>query len=527
MTDFQREKFGQDVAYVVKNVPMLKAHVEARLAEMYNISSTNNHGQDRSKRPKLATNCNMFPGAIICSLLKSDVSSLVDEKNNYVALEKTDGVRYLLLLTTLNQIPYAILIDRKMEMRVVNLDFSIALYEQEALFDGELAQNIENGLFHFLIFDLIYTGVKLTSGEPLYRNAPYTLRMKQANNIVQTMWQKQIQTEADYSFSNTQVKNTFSIKVKRYISLCNFRETFRQTVEKNIWTHHGFRVDGFVFVRSRQRVEPFRNEEQFKFKPKHLHTIDVQLYRISSGSFDLLIKNSRNSPQFYAKLVLCAENLDFLSQNAPKIDEFEKTKQNFIVECEWNDKEQTWILKNHRVDKQTPNALNTIEQTKKNIEEDIKLEELVQKFDCLTFSGPNQIHRTMAHQLLESMDGENLAIKNDTHQKMITNQNSMAYVAPVAPNEPKKGCFVHPSRVANIVACDNHFTTKVESEKKPISQHKLSPIYDSDVINDCDSSCCDKKKPVLPQFSLEDLEKLLAQTSNVNLSLFTKQLAST
>ena len=37
-----------------------------------------------------------------------------------------------------------------MEMRIVNLDISLPLFEEEALFDGELAQNIENGLFTFL-----------------------------------------------------------------------------------------------------------------------------------------------------------------------------------------------------------------------------------------------------------------------------------------------------------------------------------------------------------------------------------------
>lgn len=530
MTDFQSEQFGQDIAYVVKNVPMLRAHVEARLAEMYNIS-VSSYGQDRSKRQKLATNCSTFPGAIICSLLKSDIASLLEEKNKYVALEKTDGVRYLLLLTTLNKIPYAILIDRKMEMRVVNLDFSIAAFEQEALFDGELAQNIENGLFYFLIFDLIYTRVKLLSGETLYKNAPYTLRMRQANYMLQTMWQKEIQTEAEYSTNNTpkQLKNTFFLKVKRYIPLCDFSKTYNQILEKNIWSHHGFRVDGFVFVRSQQKAEPFRNEEQFKYKPKHLHTIDVQIFNNNNGSYDLLIKNSRNSPQFYAKLCLCTENLDFLSQNAIKIEQFSKEKKNFIVECGWSDKEQTWILKNHRSDKQTPNALNTVEQTKKNIQEDIKLYELVQLFDKKQNSLQETAHQVMAHQFLN---------KIDLDDQLPAQKQEKNVASTVLSGE--KGCFIHPSRLANIVMTDPS-TKQLESEnKKPVFEHKLSQIYEKGVNNECKCSFCDieadvinskdssMKQPVLPQFSLQDLEKLLAKTSNVaNLSLFANAASKT
>jgi len=529
MTDFRQEPFAQHVAFVIQNVPMLKAHVEARLARMYSVSALN-EDCDRGKRQRTATNCAMFPGAIVCSLLRSDVRALTDPRNNYVALEKTDGVRYLLLLTTLEKIPYAILIDRKMEMRVVNLDFSFSLFEQEALFDGELAQNIENGLYTFLIFDLIYTGVRNQNGERLYKDTPYTQRMRQANHIVKTMWQKQVSTEAEYRvYSDGEqpqpsIRNTFSLKVKRYVPLPEFSETFKQVVEQNTWKHHGFRIDGFIFVRSRQPVEPFRNEQQFKYKPASLHTIDVQLFRTNGNSFDLLIKNTRNCPQLYSKLVVCPENDAFLAQYSEEIAKCEQSKLNFIVECSWSEQNHCWILKNPRFDKQTPNALNTVEQTKKNIQENIKLEELVERFQTLSQTSQQKSQTNDAATNLQMRNSNNFVLTTTT--TTTTQQES---------TQPK-GCFVHPSRLQNITSCSvattkqlqplnpleydpeqNIVCPKAKDEFKPVCEQQLSSIYRDHLINDCQSSCC--VATAVPNFNLEDLEKLLFQTKSGSIKL--------
>ncbi len=512
MSDFRQEPFGQDVAFVVENVPMLRKHVEARLARMYNISAlSDDRGDDRSKRPRTATNCSMFPGAIVCSLLRNDLRALTDSRNNYVALEKTDGIRYLLLLTTLENIPYAVLIDRKMELRVVNLDFSLALFEQEALFDGELAQSVENGLYTFLIFDLIYTNVRTQNGDRIYRDSSYTQRMRHANHLVKTMWQKQVSTDAQYQVYSERpvqaIKNTFYIKVKRYVPLVEFNETFKRVIEQNDWTHHGYKIDGFIFVKSRQTVEPFRNENQFKYKPTHLHTIDVQLYRERIGSpYELLIKNSRNSPQFYSKLVLCQENTSFVVTHEQEIIRHEQQKRNYIVECSWNSDQQCWILKMPRLDKQTPNALNTIELTRKNIQENITLSELAEKFNSLERREPSS--------------------STFSNTPVVTEQKTMQQT-----DETKRGCFVHPSRLQNISQSSSLLPThqpqeydpvdnvhvKKNRDVKPVSEHSLSPIYQESIKSDCTCEHCQPKTSVeKPNFCLADLDQLLLQAKTLS-----------
>lgn len=385
---YRCEPFAQDVAYVVENCPSLTDHVERRLARMYDISATDG---DARQPPRAATHVKMFPGAIVCSLLRRDIPQLVDTRNNYVVLEKTDGVRYLLLLTTLGQTPYAVLIDRKMQMRIVNLDMPLLLYEQEVLFDGELAQNVDNGLFTYLIFDLIYTGAPNDQNERLRRDTPYTYRMRRANELIRGQWNKQLTTEAEYNAyggSNTgepvaRPRNTFAVKVKRYVPIGDFERTFADVQQRNVWTYHGFRIDGFIFVRSRQSVEPFRNARQYKYKPAERHTVDLQLLRTPAAneSYELLVKNARNCPQRLALLSThCRRNVEFLTQHAALIEQCHASRTNLIVECSWDVALRCWVLQEPRLDKQTPNALHTVEQTKCNIDENITLDELMQAF---------------------------------------------------------------------------------------------------------------------------------------------------
>ena len=491
---YRREPFAQDVAYVIVNSFSLTDHVERRLAYMYDISATDagqedyhaaappiKRDRDGTKRP--ATHVKMFPGAIVCSLLRSNIGALVDQRNNYVVLEKTDGVRYLLLLTTVNNTPYAILIDRKMEMRIVNVDIPLALYEQEALFDGELAQNVDNGLFTYLIFDLIYTSARNDRGEPLQRDTPYTYRMRRANDLIRGNWHKHLTTEAEYSVysetsnatsgSNSQAaprpKNTFAIKVKRYVQLSEFEKTFGDVCQRNVWTYHGFRIDGFIFVRGRQHVEPFRNTRQYKYKPADKHTIDVQLMAspTSAGQYDLLAKNARNCPEKYAWLGLCPPNLAFLERHRKEMERCHRERINFIVECSWDSALRCWILLQPRLDKQVPNALHTIEQTKKNIDENITLAELVQAFRPFVKSTPLQpMMPSPCANITATTNATTVATTNAT-----TNATTTA--------RP----FIHPSRQRNFAPI-------------PAGEHQLPWAHRTDLHDDggCECEYCAGKR---------------------------------
>lgn len=421
MTDFEPpQPFGQGICFVVKPTSQLLSHVHAQIAQRYRIveqpqstvsrnarrTTTRRSPSLQQQRQRIAKVCRVFPGAIVCSLLRSDLPKLA-EPREYVALEKTDGVRYLLLLTTLHQNPYAVMIDRKMQMRVVNLDFPKELYERDVLFDGELAQNRENGLYTYLVFDLIYAQNRADSKYELNHTTPYTIRMKLAQELVQTYWKKDLAIEADYNaYGDTgsakvraNVKNTFAIKVKRFVPCEKFMEVFRSVFEDGVWRHNGYDIDGFIFVRARQKIEAMRNLQQFKYKPADKQTIDVQLIPQDcntalcvDSAYNLLGKNAQNQPELLSPLNLCERNRLFLQQNLPTLQQFVSRRENYVVECGWDAVLQCWVLLQHRTDKSTPNAMHTIRKTKQNIDENITLQELEDLFQS------QQRQRTFANR---------------------------------------------------------------------------------------------------------------------------------
>jgi len=467
---FRCEQFAQDVCYVVQNHPVLVAHVKRRLAFMYNVAERPDSSRSRRSRREnfrggrarrhtaCAQSVDMFPGAIVCSLERRDMHKLA-KPNAYVALEKTDGVRYLLLLTSLRvhpddsqREPYAVLIDRKMQMRIVLLDFPAHLYTEEVLFDGELAQNVDNGLHTFLIFDLIFSGNKPNdpSQKALTRQTFYTNRMRHANQLLRNYWRKHINTAAEYDAygdsataaneRNGTVKNTFALKVKRYVPMRNFEQSYANVCHSGAWVHCGFNIDGFIFVPSRQLVEPFRNREQYKWKPREKHTIDLQLLpRLKNNSsssgrtdqYDLFAKSSRNTPQLFVELPLCPENNAFVTSHLVIMEQFFRNHQNFIVECTYDPYRNLWLLAQQRTDKHTPNAMHTIERTVRNIEEDIKLQEIVDLSRSLT------VQRPFDSAVYRSVQPRN---PNPSTQNFAASQDRTVVDAPVA------GAFVHPSR---------------------------------------------------------------------------------
>ena len=465
----------------------------------------------------------MFPGAIVCSLERRDMPALREPKN-YVALEKTDGVRYLLLLTSIlvnkndtRKEPYAILIDRKMQMRVVRLDFPASMYDEEVLFDGELAQSTDNGLYTFLIFDLIYTGNRgderatnysSNNNNNSWRDSTYTYRMRCANLLVRKFWRKHITTEAEYNAYSTpatahtnnngsgDVKNTFALKVKRYVPLFEFQQTYRDVCERGIWTHHGYRIDGFIFVCARQRVEPFRNKYQFKWKPADRHTIDVQLMMAvastassNTGSgetvaYNLYAKNTRNAPEFFQSVQLCEHNRAFLQQHGHEIATCHETRRNFIVECAWDSLQQCWLLLQPRPDKQTPNAMHTIEKTRRNIQENITLDEIAQL--CRQVDDrQNATERFQAHHPYRQQYQQQQQRQPEYeqhHQQHLQEQ----CVANALRNQKM---FVHPSRQKNFASF--HTVAQPQDFLQKAGNQKLPTMFGPDATPDKCRCVCD------------------------------------
>lgn len=308
-------------------------------------------GIERSDRRRLEK----FPGAVPCSLMRADLDLL--RNRHYVALEKTDGTRYLLLVTLINRIPFCVLIDRNRTVRVVNLRFDAATHERSTLFDTELVQHADTGEWVLLVFDLIASGHRLAppTRDRSVRPVPYTERMRLAADMVRNEWRPQRGTDA------------FVIRVKRFTALDQF-EALRNAER----SHNGFPTDGYVFVPVAHAVAPYRNRQMLKWKPLEQHTIDLRLH-CRANCFEFWMKDERDEPLLFAPVNRAVpRNERFLAAHGVQV----RMGTAMIVECCFDAELQSWSIVRHRADKQEPNAKYTIERTLQNVRENITKDEL-------------------------------------------------------------------------------------------------------------------------------------------------------
>lgn len=306
---------------------------------------------------------NKFPGAVPCSMMRADLELL--RTRHYVALEKTDGTRYLLLVTMMNRIPFCVLIDRNRTVRVVNLRFDTATHVRSTLFDTELVQHADSGAWVLLVFDLIASGHRLRP--PLSReqrerqrgiqhsSTSYTTRMTIASDIVRREWHPQRETDA------------FSISVKRYTQLDDF-DRLRDAAQM----HNGFPTDGYVFVPVPYDVSAFRNRHMLKWKPIEQHTIDLRLH-CRNNTFEFWMKDERDEPRLFMPVNRAVpRNERFLTAHGVSV----QLGALMIVECSFDPHANDWSIVRQRADKQEPNAQYTIERTLQNVRENITKDEL-------------------------------------------------------------------------------------------------------------------------------------------------------
>lgn len=95
-----------------------------------------------------------FPGANPISIERKDIETIV--KHDYLVALKTDGVRYLLLMTTKpnSTEPISIMIDRTLKMYEIEIWASEEYYFKGCLLEGELVWDSCQSL-NYIVFDVI------------------------------------------------------------------------------------------------------------------------------------------------------------------------------------------------------------------------------------------------------------------------------------------------------------------------------------------------------------------------------------
>jgi mRNA guanylyltransferase len=280
-----------------------------------------------------------FPGPQPVTIEKKNLHQL---KNNYIVCEKSDGERAILLLINLNNKPMCFMINRNNDFYFLDLSFKKEVYEG-SVFDGELIKT-KNGSWNYLIHDcMIYNGSS-------FIEKSHRLRYGCVIDLITKRYQNKsedcvnIKTKIFYDFGPQLIKTW---------------EHIQQTTEN--------KIDGLIFTPINGNIKFGRDTSLFKWK--ELHTIDF-LVKLVSKKINLY---------YYKKMLVIYKSFASKEKNYKSIvdfvDENTDLAEGVIIEFKIINGD-CFIPYRVRTDKAKPNGEITVNNTLKNIEESLKIEEL-------------------------------------------------------------------------------------------------------------------------------------------------------
>ena len=220
-----------------------------------------------------------FPGshpvpvdARTCRLLRHDA---------YVVALKTDGVRFLLLLTLAkgSADPIALMIDRRLTMYEVAVWANYDFFRSGTLYDGELAWNVDDHgeLTHtmsYCVFDVIsVTGTHVAT-------RPFAERLQVIYDTLFRTW-RPLAHDADVEAHVRDEHKVLSRQCDPHALTFSPKAQVPFAQMEALWAHRrttcAQRVDGLLFTARQAPMHIGRTDAILKWKP--VHTIDVALRR--------------------------------------------------------------------------------------------------------------------------------------------------------------------------------------------------------------------------------------------------------
>ena len=322
-------RFANGHAWLLSETSEIAKNLRANLCRMW--------GTD----PSLAR----FPGPQPVSIERKHIPLLTSKR--YLVTEKTDGERYLLLITELDDISYAVLVNRKNQVFLLDIAVQTTVCKGTIL-DGELIQTKKNK-FQFLVFDCVCAFGKS------FVNSDFVNRLQTAAEVV----------------SNISECKSMDFKIKEFVPLTGLERYMTHVMPK---LNH--QVDGLIFTPCALPIETGTNYSMFKWKPRYKNTVDFSLHR---GQW---VKRGSNVNWCYHAKILKNSSKTMLQRVTIHVDStlheaIQSSQDDVIVECENISlhPEECWRGLFVRKDKTYPNSLLTYSKTKLNIKENIEASE--------------------------------------------------------------------------------------------------------------------------------------------------------
>ncbi len=289
---------------------------------------------------------------------------------NFCAALKTDGVRSMLLMTMYENSPIAVLIDRKMDCREIEI-WAPRGYFDDTLYDGEIVTEESETVDRidvFLTFDMyVNQGTSMLLDD-------YTTRIDSMNkSILETTSSENIECSvAEMNKVYIPSLTGMIIRPKCILPVSEVRSVWTRRLN----TPH--LNDGIIFTPNTTVMATTR---VYKWKP--LHTIDVHIFRDDTKPY--INQSNQLVPQLTIHDRQKVYHLDEVRTNILVKSYFDKNidKDFVIVECTCDisshDNKVSFLPIRIRGDKTKPNNAYVTKETLINIKENLKFTDLVEK----------------------------------------------------------------------------------------------------------------------------------------------------
>lgn len=291
-----------------------------------------------------------FPAPQPVSLERRDLSKLIEYE--YLVCAKSDGMRFLLVCYGGNNY----MVDRAFKFYKVNINFrndelynSTGPLELGGIFDGELVLN-KQGKWQYVVHDCINIYGK-----------------DQSKNIFPARYSEIIKLTCDYWNPEG---SEFRITSKQFFPFKQLA-LLNKLIQEDKLDH---KTDGIICTPKNKKVGSHTQYDLFKWKPRHLHTFDFKIVKNEKGITAFVNKNGTHVPYASAPHGSPEEKIfvDGLTKNCPDFT------NNCIVECDYDDLNDTYTPIKLRQDKTHANSYHTVRKTLCNIKENINIDELIQ-----------------------------------------------------------------------------------------------------------------------------------------------------
>lgn len=362
------------------------------------------------------------------SITRQDLMTL--KNNEYVVSEKSDGVRYLLVLcrNRFSNEPIAVMMDRACRKYIIGI-VANDKYFNGSIFDGELVLDQATHRYVFWVFDAVAVAGREVRLSPynercaIIRNCfddpndhKNTTRFNTTNEEEYEQYAKELaQGGKLVALDGT---NHLYMRPKPCYLLSQVDILWHKIQSRKLLTHKN---DGLIFTPVREPVGCRTHWSQFKWKQSH--TIDFLLklaYMNDRWYAALFFGDERKVQDAKVVPVLPLENagsgidykgriVKFTLQNNKR---FQRIQQHmlanrvyslaFVVECSADfapnsdNNELLCSIERIRTDKTVPNTYYTVMKTIENIEENIEILEIVQVTD------PSATHDTLLTRMLQA-----------------------------------------------------------------------------------------------------------------------------